>query len=240
MDVLNIVSDVLVLLVLLIPIALGVKRGFVDTALRFGKTMISFLLSCLFAKALGRWLKEKLYPSVHGKISAFFEGETAETLSEGGMLEKLPSGVKDTLTAAGFDVNEMASIAAKEGDAMVESFAQSVSNAVSGALAYVLAFVGIFAVSFLAIALLRPVLSFIVERLPVVKTFNKILGAAMGILIGLLFAWTLSQFLAWLLGLVAHNNWTDTYLLSFFYRVNPLQWLFSIAVQSIAAIALVG
>ncbi len=240
MDVLNIVSDVLVLLVLLIPIILGIKRGFVDTALRFGKTMIAFILSCIFAKALGAWLKEKIYPAVYDKISALFVGETAETLSESAMLEKIPEGVRDTLATTGFDVGEMASSAAEKGNAMIESFAQSVSSAASGALAYVLAFVGIFAVSLLLIALLRPVLSFIVEHLPVVKTFNKILGAAMGVLIGLLFAWILSQLLVGLLGLIAHNSWTDTYLLSFFYRVSPLQWLFSIAVQSIVAIAAVG
>ena len=240
MDILNIVADVLVFLVLLIPVILGIKRGFVDTALRFGKTIIAFILSCIFAKKLGAWLKEKIYPFVYEKISAFFEGETAETLSEGSMLEKLPEGVRNTLTATGFDVNQMASDAAEKGEAMVESFAQSVSNSAAGALAYVLAFVAVFVASLLLIAILRPLLNLIIEHLPVVKTFNRLLGALMGVFIGLLFAWIASQLLVGLLGLIAHNNWTDTYLLSFFYRFNPLQWLFSIAVQSIAAIAAVG
>ena len=92
MDVLNIVSDVLILLVLLIPIILGIKRGFVDTALRFGKTLIAFILACSFAKKLGAWVKEKIYPFIHDKISAFFEGETAETLNQTSMLEKVPDG----------------------------------------------------------------------------------------------------------------------------------------------------
>ena len=55
MDIINLVSDLLILLALLIPVVLGIKRGFVDTALRFGKTIIAFALASFFAKPVGAW-----------------------------------------------------------------------------------------------------------------------------------------------------------------------------------------
>lgn len=238
MDVLNVVSDVLLLIVLIIPIILGVKRGFVDTALRFGKTLIAFVCACVFSKGLGAWLKSKLYSPIYERIASLFEGETADTLNQTSMLEKIPEGIRQTLTSTGFDVEQMASDAAEKGTNMIDSFAESVANGAAGVLAYALAFVAIFVGVLLLVLILRPLLKFIVEHLPIVKTFNKWLGGLVGLLIGLLFAWILAHLLVGVLGLIAHNNWTDTILLSFFYKVNPLKWIFTVAVQSIAAVSL--
>ena len=240
MDILNLVSDLLIVLVLLIPIILGIKRGFVDTALRFGKTIIAFALASLFAKPVGAWVKGLIHPTVSEKMLAFFEGETAETLNASTMLDKVPEGVKTSLSVPGFDVEGMAKDAAAKGEEMIESFAGSLSNSVSGALAYVIAFAGIFLLALILVPVMRMLLNFIVKRLPIIRTLNRLLGALMGALIGLMFAWMLSHALAWVLGAIAHNNWTDTYLLSFFHKFNPLRWIFSVAIESISSIATVG
>ena len=237
MDILNIVSDLLIILVVLIPIIIGIKRGFVDMALRFGKSIIAFAAATAFAKPLGIWVKDLIHPTVHEKMLAFFEGESAELLNATSLIENVPEGIRSALTVTGFDVNQMATDAVSQGELMVEEFAKNLSVSASGALGYAIAYVGIFVLTLLLIAVLRPVLNFIVNRLPVINKFNRILGAAMGALLGLLFAWILAHLLVWVLGIMAHNNWTDTYLLSFFHTVNPLQWIFSVAIKSIAAIA---
>ena len=237
--VLNIVADVLLLVVLAIPVILGIKRGFVDMALRFGKTLVAFLVACLFSKGVGAWLKGKIYSPIHNKIASFLDGEATGALSESAMVEKIPEGIRNTLANAGLSVEDMASAASQKGSDMVTEFTQSVASGVAGILAYVTAFIALFVVSLLLILLLRPILNYIAQHLPVVKTLNKWLGALMGLLIGLLFAWVLAQLLAGILGLLAYSNWTNTLLLSFFYRINPIKWLFLLAVESIAAISVV-
>ena len=237
MDILGIVADILLLVVLLIPVVLGIKRGFIDTALRFGKTLIALVSACIFSKGLGAWLKGKLYHPIYEKIAGFFGGETSETLSESALVEKIPEGIRQTLTSAGFDVEAMASDAAGQGANMVDAFSSSVANGAAGVLAYVISFVALFVGTLLLVILLRPLLRFVIEKTPVVKTLNKWLGALVGLLIGLVFAWILAQLLAGVLGLVAESSWTNTILLSLFYRVNPIKWIFLAAVQGIAAIS---
>ena len=66
-----------------------------------------------------------------------------------------------------------------------------------------------------------------------------VVGLLIGLLIGMVFAWILAQLLVGVLGLVAGSDWTNTLLLSLFYRVNPIKWILLAAVQSITAISVV-
>ncbi len=237
MDIINIALDAILLLVILIPIIRGFKSGLVDTALRFGKTFIAFGLACAFAKKVGLMLRDRIYPFVYEKIAGIFQGETADTLSSTAMLEKIPEGVKEAMNLSGFDVEQMASDAAAEGASMIDAFVESISTGATGMLSYLVAFAAIFLATLIAIAILRPVINFIVRHLPIVKTCNTLLGGVFGVLVGLLLAWGMSQVMVGVLGLVIHHDWSGTYVLSFFYRVNPLKWLASIAMQSMSAIA---
>ncbi len=236
MQILNIVLDVLVLAVLAVPLISGAVKGFVHTLLHLGKSLIAFVLACVFVKKLGAWIKAKwIYQLVRNNIAKLFAEGGASTENE--LVAALPESIRNTLAAVGMDVDAMASDAVAQGEAIRESFIESVSQGVSGVLSFALAFAAIFLVSILGIMLLRPLLDWLVTHLPVVKTWNKVLGALLGLLLGVIFSWVCAQLIVGVSGLVAYHDWTDTYLLSFFYQVNPLRWLLQIVVKSIASIS---
>ncbi len=233
---LNIVLDVLVLAMLVVPFIIGLVKGFVYSLLHLGKTLIAFIFACAFVKKLGAWIKEKwIYQFVRDNIAELFVG--SEESTEGSLVSSIPEGIRNTLAAIGLDVDTMASEAVAQGEAVEEKFIESVSQGVSGVLSFVLAFGAIFLISILAILLLRPLIDWLARTLPVVKTWNRILGAIFGLLLGIIFSWVGSQIFVGVAGLVAYHDWTSTYLLSFFYQVNPLRWLLQVVVRSIASIS---
>ncbi len=234
----NICLDILILAIFLVPIIVGVRKGFVHTLLRFGKTVIALILSCSFAKALGGWIKSKwMYASVHKNITSLFAEEGATTASEADLVAALPDSIQKTLSFFGMDVNSMASEAAAKEDAVIERFVESVSHGVSGVVSFVLAFALLFFGSLLLIFLLRPLVDWLAGRIPVVNTCNRLLGALFGVLWGVVAAWVGAQIIVGILGLVAYIDWSNTVFLSFFYRITPLRWLLRFIVQSIVSIS---
>lgn len=232
----NIVLDIIILAVLLVPLVIGLFKGFVHTVLHLGKTLIAFLVSCAFVKPLAVWVKTKwIYNVTRENMTELFMG--GEHSTEEQLIEAVPEGIRNTLSTVGMDVNSMANEAVQAGEAMKESFIESLSQSVSGVISFAIAFAVLFLGTILLIFVLRPLINWLATHLPVVKTCNTLLGGVFGLLLGLIFAWVAAQLLVSIGGLFLHYDWTETYLLSFFYRVTPLKWLLQIAIQSIATIS---
>ncbi len=233
-----IILDILILAILVVPIVLGIVKGFVYTLLRFGKNLLALIISCSFAKLLGGWIKKKwMYSSVHENITELFAEKAGEAATESELVTTLPGSIQKTLNIFGMDVNQMASEAAAKGEAVKESFIESVSHGVSGVISFAIAFTVLFVGCILLILLLRPLLNWLATHIPVVKTCNRLLGSLFGFLWGIITAWVGAQIIVGLLGLLAYFDWTNTIFLSFFYRITPLKWLLQIVVQSIVSIS---
>ena len=232
MDITAIIADVIIALVLLIPIIWGSRRGLLDAIFRLGRKTIVFIVACLLVKPISQVIKRLIYPTVFDRTLSYFGEEGGTIFSAESMLEKVPEGVKSTLAATGYNLEEMAADAATQSDMMVESFASSIADIVSNAVSFVIAFAGIVLIGSLLLLILRPLLNGIVKKLPVVKTVNKILGGIFGAVVGLLLAWILAQLFAWGLSFFTESNWVEnSILLAFFHRFNPLLWIFAALMQ---------
>ncbi|MBE6655374.1 MAG: hypothetical protein E7609_00690 [Ruminococcaceae bacterium] len=236
MTTVTIVLNVIALLSLLIPAVRGYIRGFVRTAVHLLRFFGAFVLSCVFSKPIGalikeKWLGEKFYDVIWKAVSDSFDG------SAGGMADAVPSGLRTLLETFGFDVNGAASNAALEGEAMLESFTANVSDKLAGIASVAIAFVGIFVLSLLVLALAAKILTVLVEKIPLVRGLNRILGLGAGLLIGVLTAWTVSQFVVFILTTFTSVDYSQAVVLNFFHDISPLRWILQLMVQSMTGIA---
>lgn len=232
---LPIVLNVIVLLSLVIPIVRGYMNGFVKTVLHLLRFVIAAVVSFIFVKPLGilikeKWLGGKFYDVVHGAISNSFDG------SVDGMKDAVPAGLKALLETFGFDLGGAANDAAAKGEAMLESFATTVADKLSSIASSALAFVGLFVVSLILVVFITKILAFLVERIPLVRGLNRLLGLLAGAFIGVVIAWTTAQFLVFLLTTFTNVDYSQAGVLNFFHDISPLRWILQIIARSMTGI----
>ncbi len=235
-SILPIILNVIVLLALLIPAVRGWIRGFVKTALHLLRFLGAFLLSCVFSKPLGtlikdKWLGAKFYDIVWKAVSESFDGST------GTLTDSVPAGLRALLETFGFDVNGAASEAASEGEMMLESFATTVSDKLASIASVALAFVGIFIVSLLLLAIFAKFLTFLIEKIPLVRGLNRILGFGIGLLIGVFTAWTVAQLVVFILTTFTSVDYSQAVVLNFFHDISPLRWILQLLANGMSGIA---
>lgn len=235
LNILSIILNVIVLLALLIPAVRGYIRGFVKTALHLCRFLLAFVFACIFSKPLGtlikeKWLGEKFYDVVWNAVNGAFDG------SANGMAESVPAGFRALLETFGFDVNGAANEAAAEGEIMLESFATSISDKLASIASVALAFVGIFVASLLLLVIFSKLLTFLVEKLPLVRGLNRILGFGVGLLIGVFTAWTAAQLIVFILTTFTQVDYSQAAVLNFFHDISPLRWILQLLAQGMSGI----
>ena len=223
-----VLSDLLIVTLLMIPVLNGVRKGFVKTVVKFGKTLLSFALACLFAKPLGVLLENKLlYDFISEKVAGLFETDRVKDSAE--LLAALPNDLKRFLLLCGLDVNAMAESAAIQSDRLVGRFTEALSEGIASTLGFTVAFIGIFLTAWLSIHFFGPLMDSLVGKIPVVKSFNKGLGALLGLLIGVMAAWVCARAIVSIGGFFFAIDFAKAYVLMFFYRASPLNWLLAFA-----------
>ena len=232
---LPIVLNVIVLVSLLIPVVRGFMNGFVKTVLHLLRFVVAFVVSCIFVKPLGLWIKEKwlggkFYDTVYDALNKSFDG------SADGMADAVPAGLKALLETFGFDLGGAASDAVGEGEGMLASFASTVADKLSSIASVAIAFVAIFLLSLIVVVLLTKVLNFLVEKIPFVRGLNRVLGLLAGAFIGVVTAWTTSQLIVFLLTTFTHVDYSQAVVLNFFHDISPLRWILQIIAQSMTGI----
>ena len=236
LNVLNIILNIIVLLALLIPAVRGWIRGFVRTAVHFLRFLAAFALSSALSKPLGtlikeKWLGEKFYGILQNAVGESFDGEI------GTMTDSVPTGLRALLETFGFDLNGAANDAAAEGERMLESFISTVSDKLANIASVAIAFVGIFVVSLLLLALAAKILTFLVEKIPLVRKLNRILGFVLGLLIGVFVAWVAAQFIVFILTTFTSVDYSEAVILNFFHEISPLRWILQLLANSMMGIA---
>lgn len=231
----SIILSIIVLTALLIPAIRGAVAGFVKTALHLLRFVIAAILAFSFSKLLGTFLKEKwlgakFYDSIWSALSEKVDFNSATSSME----EAVPSGIRAILSAFDVDVSAIAESAASEGEAMLQSFAQTVSDKIAGIVGVVIAFVAIFVVSLLVLWLVSSLLTTLIERIPLVGGINRVLGFLLGLLLGVGVAWIVSQVLAVFLTTFTEIDYTQIAVLRFFHDISPIRWLLSIISSRIA------
>lgn len=226
-----IILNLIVLAFLILPAVRGYVNGFVKTTLRFFRFLGAFVLALLFSKPLGKWIKEKwlerkFYRLVDHAVSDSFNG-SVDSMADG-----VPSGFRSLLESFHFNIGEAANDSVAKGGSMLENFVNTIADKLSSVASVALAFAGIFLFSLLALLFVAKLLTFLVERIPLVRGLNHLAGLGVGFLIGVFSAWTAAQVIVFTLTTFTGYDYSNAAILKFFHDISPLRWMLQFMVQS--------
>ena len=203
--------DALLVSVFALFVLRGYSRGLSRSVLGLGRTVLSFAVTALLGSSFARWINQgfvypRVYSSVHERLSHLASDVTSIS---GGGLEALA----DRLPKVFCQYVDLANIAPTEKvSAVVEEWSLTVADGISKVVSTVLGFVLLFLLAYLALTVVMTLVGGLV-RLPVIRTVDKLLGLAGGVISGLIALFVLTLVLGALLSLTGHEDVLDRSLL---------------------------
>ncbi len=225
--------DIAILVIILVTVILGAKRGLVSMLFNFLKLAASVVLAIVFRGKLSEVImKSKIFEGVKTDVTEALTNaisNAGENLSAEEMLtafsEKNPQ-LADILETFGVDFTAVQTwlegSTAHSGENIASSLAQYIIEPTAKICSDILAFIAIFVAALLGLTLLHKILNLVFE-LPVLHQINTIGGLVAGVVCAYLYV---SLFVT-LAGLILDNSTmfgftvpenleADTYLYSFF------------------------
>jgi len=213
----------IVLVILIAGLVVGLVRGFTDMIFETATTFVSIIVACILCSPVAKAImkNENLMTKLNEKIYS--------ALKLGDLVKKFPSG-KDLLQNVNLPsiiTDKVANTidAGKEATATV--VANNLTQFLSSMIIYVACFIVLVIVAAIALHILNSFFD-LVTKIPGIKEANKLLGAALGVVLALMIVWvgfaliTLcgsSEFGAGLLQDISENAF-----LNFLYKNNiPMQ-----------------
>lgn len=181
----NYLLDALIVGIVIVTIAVYCKRGFVRDVIGFGKTLFSVIV----AAAFGPWVGDRLAVGfLNDKLTDLIY-ETIKKITDGagfsGLEEKLPEGLRRVAGQCGVDVSKIFSDVTEKTD--LHATAARIAVPVSGVIAGIVGYAIVFAVAFVVFMIIGFILGKVVQ-LPVLHTFDKLLGFILGVICAAVFA----------------------------------------------------
>lgn len=184
MEFLSVIVDLVFVALLAINILDGRKKGFVKIILSFGAMILSWLIAAELSLPVSEWLNANL---VQDWLTGVIENAVADSIGSGAdaIAGTLPAYLINGAEAAGVSIQEVVSQISSQADAA------AIAEQIYGAIGSTFVVSAIRIVSFFVIyAVLNWVFGFAIGivnkvcKLPVLKSFNRLLGAAVGALKG--------------------------------------------------------
>ncbi len=226
------IYDIIFIAVILISLIVGYNKGAAKMLCSFLGSLVSVIISAL----LGDYLSSIIY---NGFISQSIVDSVADSLTIGNVsnaqvFDSLPPFVRFTLELTSFDAEKSVSVT----ESVPLTIAKSVEKAVAQPVISLLSVIISLALFFVVFYLFRFVFSKIINmifNLPVIRTFNKLLGSVCSVLCGLVFV----SFAAFLLSVVmpyfndvpyifSESTIYNSYIFYHFYSGNIFTKLISI------------
>ncbi len=183
---LPLIIDLAFAALIIISIFDGRRKGFVKMVLSFVATVLSWLTASELSQPLAAWANENF---VHGWISGSVENAIASSLGSGtnALIESIPDYIANAAEAAGISLQSLAlqlSGTVDPAQAAEKIYAAVESTFVVPAIRIVAFFI-IFAITERIIALGIGIINRFF-KLPIIKSFNKLLGGTAGALKGII------------------------------------------------------
>jgi uncharacterized membrane protein required for colicin V production len=184
--------DLVLLLIIIGFTVVGFRKGFVKMALAFFKNIIAFLAAYIFCTPFAQWLKEQFFMekaklAIERKVADFLGANSATGSDIAPLLDSEHSGFASFIEKMGIDVDTINALYRNSdgsiSEAVSEYIAEPCVTALSTALAFILIFIGTLILLKIASALLG-----LVTKLPIIKGTNRLLGALLGIILGVFWA----------------------------------------------------
>jgi len=194
----NLIFDGIILVVCILSIVLGAKKGFIKSIMGMLSLVAALFVAYAFSPAVADIIERQ--PFVH-EISESIS-DTLKSLSENEsgsydldrLFGDMPDAFQQIIDRYDADANELAQTVppvANSQESDVEALSRLISRPVVRAISNVLAFLGLFVGSLIVLKLLTWLLDLIFQ-LPVLKSANTVLGLIFGVISAVLLAWTIS------------------------------------------------
>lgn len=217
-----ILIDLILLAALLFFVLMGAKRGFILTLCSLVAVVVALVGANLAADTLSPKIADAIRPRLEQAIQESLEEKALEVgtaagdmdvlavlREKGGLYEWAADAVGDALNSSNL-IPSAAGIAANAAAALAQQLARG------------LIFLAAFLVVLLAWTLLSHALD-LVAKLPGINGLNRMLGAALGLLKGLVVLYLASWCLCTLTGLIPPETAAETRLLALLIRFDPLE-----------------
>lgn len=208
MEFLPLIIDLAFVALLVVNVLDGRKKGFVKMILSFAAAVLSWLIAAEFSQPLAEWANEAF---VHGWISGSIENAIADSLGNGtnALIEAIPDYIANAAETAGISVQSLAQQLGSSVDSA--QAAEKIYTAVESAFVVpairIVAFFIVFAVAQRILAILIGIVNKFF-KLPIIKSFNKLLGGAAGALKGIIVIAVLSLVLSFVIMLAPETEFS--------------------------------
>lgn len=182
--------DAVLLCVFLLFTFIGVRRGFVRSAVHFLGSVLSALLASALGGAVAQWVydglfRQALVEKVEESVSSLGGQDAAAAIQ--GFFSGLPDFLVRALEEAGVTVSSLAGALSAQSGRAAEAVADALSPVFVGFLK-VLAVIVLFFLFMMLVRLAADLLGR-VFHLPLLRQLNGILGGVFGFLLALVSAW---------------------------------------------------
>lgn len=184
------IVDIILVAIFAIVIIISAHKGFFKSLIDLAGSLIAVFV----ARVLSQSMAQSVYESV---VAGSVEKSLINTLGEGasvdyaeqleGVLSSIPEGVNGVLQLMGIDKQvllDKISQANLNGDNLIESLMNGVISPLVTAVVQFVLFAVLAIALILAVKFFAGLFNKIIKKLPVIKGFNKTLGAVFGILKG--------------------------------------------------------
>lgn len=211
------IVDIALVAILALCVFFGWKNGFIKTISKFLTYILSFAIANLCWKYLATYVGK--LPFIRNLITEGVEGPVFE--DGAAFMDKL----KTMFTYFAGDMVE-------NGNA--ENTAAVMNNYLAETLTMVISFAIVFIVAMLLLKLVFRLLNSIINKIPVVKQINGLLGAVMGFLNGSIWTWAITNlFVKAFLPMLNRVNPTifsmeiaDSFIVTLCTKINPITYIF--------------
>lgn len=227
----NFALDILLVVIIAIFVVVGVRRGFIKSAVRFLGAVVSALLASIFGSMAAQWLYNTLFhAALVEKISnTIIMADGVQAVQK--VLNSLPDFIVRALESAGITEASLAGNIAGQSD-RIASVLASALEPVFVSFLKVLTVTGFFLLLMVLVRVLANVVSAAFE-LPLLDQVNGLLGGVFGLFMALLVIWVVLGALQVFLPMLASDaqaqvqEWLDSSVLTgFIVGLNPLGAMF--------------
>lgn len=222
--------DLVIVAIIVITIWFGYKNGFIKTVMSALSFFIALVVAFTFRQALSdRIMQLPLVDGVRDTVKQEFinlapKGSEADEFDSEKLIEEKPEGFGLILKIAGIDEDEIKAKyetwkeqdTEKAADMLVEYVAEPIMEG----LASIVSFLSLFAITMIVLRIIIFLLDYLF-KLPVLKQANKLLGTALGVLLGLFRAYVFGAIITLLMPVIQTNNPNlaigNSFIFNFFY-----------------------
>lgn len=203
--------DIILAVIIILPVILGIRRGFVKTVMGLVSVLIGICASYILTPYLSPLCRDKIVEPymrtpVESQIESMLDtsGETFDTESLENLSE-IPEVVKNICDTFGIDIQDIKSNEEIDKQSPDQSVSEHITELILSRTAYIIAFISVFIAAAIVLRIITIVLCAIC-KMPILNSINRIAGAVFGFCFGGISAFVIAKLLILLLPTLVSVN----------------------------------